>query len=250
MTRIAILADIHGNLAALEAVIADLAGYPHDLVVNLGDHASGPLWPRETIELLMQQNWITIVGNHDRQLVQIDPQRHGASDRYAYSQLTAAQLAWLRELPAQLRIAPDILLCHGTPADDDRYLLETVANGAIRHATRAEIHERLGPTRAAVILCAHSHTARLVTLDPTMLIINPGSVGLAAYQDDTPELHVVEGGSPHARYAMLESNPSGWHVTFRSVAYDHDRAADQAVRNGGRIWEAWLQTGSMGNEVR
>ena len=51
--RIAILADIHGNLLALEAVLTDLKGRKVDEFVNLGDCVSGPLWPRETVELLI-----------------------------------------------------------------------------------------------------------------------------------------------------------------------------------------------------
>lgn len=50
--RLAVLSDIHGNLPALEAVIADLEKNGADAVVNLGDCASGPLWPAETVRLL------------------------------------------------------------------------------------------------------------------------------------------------------------------------------------------------------
>ena len=68
MTRIAVLSDIHGNLPALTAVLDDVARHAPDLVLNLGDHASGPLWPRETLELLRRQTWVQIAGNHDRTL--------------------------------------------------------------------------------------------------------------------------------------------------------------------------------------
>jgi predicted phosphodiesterase len=64
--RLAILADIHGNVLALEAVLTDLEHRRVDEVVNLGDCVSGPLWPRETAQLLMRLDWRTVRGNHDR----------------------------------------------------------------------------------------------------------------------------------------------------------------------------------------
>ena len=64
--RIAAISDIHGNLPALEAVLADIARRGADLVVNCGDILSGPLWPAETAERLMALNLPTIAGNHER----------------------------------------------------------------------------------------------------------------------------------------------------------------------------------------
>ena len=58
--RIAVLADIHGNLPALEAVVADLQNRRADQIVNLGDCVSGPLWRKETAELLMALDWPTV----------------------------------------------------------------------------------------------------------------------------------------------------------------------------------------------
>ena len=67
--RIAVIADIHGNILALEAVLADLARRGGaDLFINLGDCVSGPLWPRETVERLMSLGWPTVRGNHDRRV--------------------------------------------------------------------------------------------------------------------------------------------------------------------------------------
>src|SRR5581483_11180002 len=99
--RIAVLADVHGNLLALEAVIADMRQYAPDLVLNLGDHLSGPLWAAETADLLMSAaDWIQIRGNHDRQLVELAPEGMGKSDGAANDQLTAHHKAWLETLPA------------------------------------------------------------------------------------------------------------------------------------------------------
>jgi putative phosphoesterase len=245
MSIMAVLADIHGNMPALQAVVADLQQRGIDTIVNLGDHASGPLWPHETVAFLMQQPWIQIAGNCDRQLVQQSPETHGASDRYAFERLSAPQKAWLQTLPAHVQLTPDILLCHGTPTNDSLCLLETVERGTVRLARRAEITQRLAGVQASLVLCGHTHTPRLIQVDDRMLVVNPGGVGLPAYMDIEPEPHVMETGSPHARYVLLEQRDSGWHVEFVAVAYDYLTAANQARRNGRLDWEVGLRTGYM-----
>lgn len=249
MERIAVLADIHGNLPALGVVVADLTRRGITNVVNLGDHVSGPLWPAATLDFLQQQPWTHIAGNHDRQLVQQDPATHGASDRYAFAQLHEAHLAWLRTLPATHHLIPELLLCHGTPRNDDQYLLETVTQGSVRLATPLEIEQRLAGTQAAVILCAHTHIPRVVHLNG-QLIVNPGSVGLPAYADETPEPHIVATGSPMARYAIMAAHADGWSVELIALPYDHEQAAQQAQRNGRADWARALATGFLEHDPR
>lgn len=82
MNHVALLADIHGNLPALQAVIADIRERGIARVANLGDCLSGPLWPQETAALLMQEKWATIAGNHERQLLTLVPGAMGATGRY------------------------------------------------------------------------------------------------------------------------------------------------------------------------
>ena len=96
--RIAAITDIHGNLPALDAVLADIARRGCDLVVNLGDIFSGPLWPRETAERLQPLQLPTIAGNHERQLLG-DPETMAVSDAHARRSLTTEQLEWVRALP-------------------------------------------------------------------------------------------------------------------------------------------------------
>ena len=67
--KLAVISDIHGNLLALRAVLADIARQGVDQTVNLGDILSGPLQPAETADLLMTCNFPTIRGNHERQLL-------------------------------------------------------------------------------------------------------------------------------------------------------------------------------------
>lgn len=244
MTRIAILADVHGNLPALEAAAADIARREIDLVINLGDHASGPLWPRETVAFLMRQPWLQIAGNCDRLLARQPPSAHGASERFAFERLAPAQRQWLATLPATAKRDDGIFAFHGTPSDDCTYLLETVERGRGRLASRSEIAQRLGDAAAPVMLCGHSHVPRIVRANG-VLIVNPGSVGLPAYDSDQPEAHVMESGSPDARYAVLERSDIGWRAELVAVPYDHAAAAEQARRNARADWEVALRTGYM-----
>lgn len=243
MTRIALIADIHGNLPALEAVIADLHRRHVQQVVNLGDSLSGPLWPRETAERLMAENWPTIAGNHERQLLTLAPSDMGFSDQYTHAQLDTSAWNWLQSLHQTLVIEENILLCHGTPYSDTVYLLENIAHGTAQLAEEHDIRTRLQGANAAVIACAHTHIPRCITLDG-MLLINPGSVGLPAYADDQPP-HTMESGSPHARYAILEKRNGQWHGEHIALSYDHESAAAQAASLGREDWAYALRFGRI-----
>ena len=130
---LAVLSDIHGNLPALEAVIADAQAAGATRFVNLGDSLSGPLWPAETAALLMRLDWTTIAGNHERQLLSDAPERMNASDRFARAALDDTQLRWLAAQPATLSI-DGIRLVHGTRRSDVEQLLETVEATGLRAA--------------------------------------------------------------------------------------------------------------------
>jgi putative phosphoesterase len=245
MQKIAIISDIHGNIVALEKVVEDIKTRHVDCVFNLGDHISGPLWPKETIQYLMKQEWTQISGNHERQLISQDPENHGPSDRYAFQFLNASELTWLRSLPGTQINQNRFLLVHGTPSSDTAYFLETVVQGYTRLATPDEIMERLGEVKWPVILCGHTHISRVVETTDHILIVNPGSVGLPAFEDHFPEYHVVESGSPHARYAILENRDESWTSELIAVPYDYQTAARQAGKNGRPDWELALRSGFM-----
>lgn len=242
--RIAVLGDVHGNLLALEAIIRDLRSYAPDLVVNLGDHLSGPLWAAETADLLMAQtNWVQICGNHDRRLFEFRPEDMGQSDRAAFEQISADHTQWLASLAVTAVLPPQITLCHGTPALDEEYLIEDVSAGFARIADCADIRSRLGPT-TGLILCGHSHVPRFVRLDSETSIINPGSVGLQAYEDSEHRVpHVIETGSPHARYVLIDHHDQSWQATFRVVEYAWDLAAQKSEAGRRPEWGHALRTG-------
>lgn len=244
--RIAAISDVHGNLAALDAVLADIARRQADLIVNLGDMLSGPLDPAATADRLMALDLPTIRGNHERQILTQDIVAMGASDAFTASRLADRHRAWLASLPPTLRIAPDILLCHGTPGSDLDYYLDHVDPGGSRAATAAEIEMRSGGEAAALILCGHSHVPRLHRRSGGGLVVNPGSVGLPAYADDRPWPHVMESGSPDACYAIAERGGDGrWSATLLRVAYDWQGAADTADARGRPDWAIALRTGRM-----
>ncbi len=243
--KIAAISDIHGNLGALEAVLADIERRGATVTVNLGDILSGPLQPRETAERLMALDIPTIAGNHERQVLMHVPEKMGASDRYAHEQITEVQRAWLHSLPATLRLTEDVLLVHGTPSSDLVYWPETVTEAGLRRATHDEMLERAGDARASLILCGHTHLPRSVLLDDGRLVVNPGSVGLQAFNHDQPFPHRSENLTPHARYAIVERTAAGWLVENVAVPYDHEFAALLAEHNGRPDWAHALRTGRM-----
>jgi predicted phosphodiesterase len=244
--RIVAISDIHGNLAALDAVLEDIDRRGCDLVVNLGDILSGPLQPAETADRLMALDLPTIRGNHERQLLEQAPERMGASDAYARACLGDTHMDWLRGLPTSLRLEGGVHLCHGTPRSDLEYFLEETGTDGVHPAALDVVRERAGDVDAEVILCGHTHMPRSMRLADGRLIVNPGSVGLQAFAwEDHAHPHVMETGSPHARYALLERGVHGWTVAHVAVAYDWESAARLAEQHGRPEWAHALRHGRM-----
>lgn len=240
--RIAVIADVHGNLLALEAVLAHLRAAAPDLVVNLGDLVAGPFDPAGSADAQRELACPTLAGNHERQVLDGDT---GAFDAFARSRLSGSQLEWMRTLPGSLSLADgQVFACHGSPAGGDMdYLLEDVSTGHARLDRIEAIRPRLeGKGDATVVLCGHTHVPRMASVDG-VLVVNPGSVGLPGYASGTPVPHVMEAGMPHARYAMVERHGSGWAAELRAVPYDHEGAARQAEQNGRPQTAHWIRTG-------
>ncbi|MEL6694140.1 MAG: metallophosphoesterase family protein, partial [Pseudomonadota bacterium] len=95
--RFAVIADIHSNSDALEAVLRDISALGIKSVVNLGDHLSGPMAARETAELLLAHALPSIRGNHDRWLVENKREEMISIDGAAFDQLEESHLSWLRD---------------------------------------------------------------------------------------------------------------------------------------------------------
>ena len=242
--RFAAIADVHGNYLALGAVIADIRAQGIDDVVDLGDMVSGPLDGRRTIDMLMALDAVHVLGNHDRYLIDRPPEKMGSWERPVYAQLDADHLDWLRAVPPTLVFRDQVFLCHATAKSDEVYWLETVLpDGAVRMSSLEAIENAAAGVEQSLILCAHTHVARAVRLRDGRMVVNPGSVGCPGYRAKYPFPHVMEAGTPDARYAILELIDGSWRVTFRHVPYDHEAMAALARKNGQPELASALATG-------
>jgi predicted phosphodiesterase len=238
---LALIADIHGNRWALEAVLQDIDHRGISQIINLGDHLTGPLDPTGTADLLIQRNMLSICGNDDRVLFAPEEEL-SASQRYTRDQLTEAHRNWLRALPDTAVVADEVFVCHGDLFDSP-YLLEQVEVSGVFLRSTPEIEASVSDIAQSVILSGHSHVPRTVWLPNGKLLVNPGSVGLPAYTMETPISYAMESGSPHARYAILSRVQNGWQVEHVQVPYDWEYAARIAHGNSRDDWAEWLATG-------
>jgi diadenosine tetraphosphatase ApaH/serine/threonine PP2A family protein phosphatase len=235
---------VHGNYLALEAVVADIRAQGITEIVNLGDMASGPLDARRTMDALMALDAVHVLGNHDRWLIDRPFEKMGSWERPAYAQLEAKHFDWLRTVPMTRVYRDQVFLCHATPTDDNVYWLEAVTSeGSVTMAPLGAIEKEAAGISQSLILCGHTHIARAVRLGDGRLVVNPGSVGGPGYSYNVPYPHVIEAGTPDARYAILELASGGWSVTFRHVPYDHEAMAALARRNGEPELASALATG-------
>ncbi len=232
--RIAVFSDVHGNRLALEQVLAAIDRERPDLILSLGDVASGAVDPRGTLDLLRARTDILALrGNHERQLLELDRDAMGSADRIADAILTAADRRWFAALPERLEPMDGVLAVHGAPGDDLRYLLETVEPVGLREATDEEVIERLGADagRFGLYLCGHTHLQRARQLPDGALVVNPGSVGWPAFPNEDPFPHRLEAGTPHARYTTVTRSGQSWTVNEHLVEYDVAHAALLAEQN-------------------
>jgi putative phosphoesterase len=202
--RVAALYDIHGNLPALEAVLAEVERERADAIVVGGDIASGPPQPREVVELVRSlPNAHCIRGNADRLR---DPQ-YGDDEGLAWllERLDDDQVEWLVTLPFSA-VLDDTLYVHATPLDDETVITELTSD------------ERLAELLAGVeqprVVAGHTHMQLERRVGET-LFVNAGSVGWP-YE-----------GRPGAYWAIL-----GDEVEFRHTDYDRERAAE-LIRGSG-----------------
>lgn len=242
--RWAIISDIHGNIAALNAVLADIDARGVDEIINLGDSLSGPLDARATMDCLATLDLPTVSGNHDRLLIDRPREEMGNWEAWVIDDLTEADLAWVRALPFSLTLG-DIYVCHASPeADMDNWLDTRGPENRMIARDLAEVAARAEGIDAEILLCGHTHAPRSVRLPDGRRIVNPGSVGCPAYLDtrsDPP--FVQETGSPDARYAIIDNTSGVWRVDLLAVPYDATAMVALARARGAEHWARALETG-------
>jgi putative phosphoesterase len=242
---LAIIADIHGNFLALDAVLKDIERRGITHIINLGDSLYGSLdWAGTADRLMNYPKLISISGNQDQEIIApTDAIRQSYDHQRAMRELNETHLDWLKSLPMTL-VIDDVFCCHGTPSSDTTYLLEKVTPHGVFINDNESILGHLQGVMQSVIVCGHSHQARTVWLPNGKLVVNPGSVGIPAYDDDTPYPHVMEAGSPHARYAILSLDERNrWSVEHIALAYDWNAAAAMARQHGREDRAQWIESG-------
>jgi predicted phosphodiesterase len=242
--RFAVFSDVHGNSAALDAVLSDIGRRGIADIVNLGDALSGPLDPAGTAERLIPLGLPTVSGNHDRTLVDRPPEAQGLWEQWTHPLLAPRHLDWVRSLPAMLDWN-GVYICHGSPrGDEDNWLHDRDGRGGMRERSLDEVTERAGDLPHGLLLSGHTHMPRMVRLPDGRCLVNPGPVGCPAYADPRPPVPTAAmTGAPDARYAICEEVAGAWHVALLSVPYDPTDMIARAHANGAGDWARALATG-------
>ncbi|MGE7840847.1 metallophosphoesterase family protein [Lysinibacillus sp. NPDC093712] len=239
--KMAVIADIHGNKDALQAVLTDIHRRGIETIYNLGDSLYGPLFPIETYDLLVESKVKSIMGNCDRMLLE---NTQNGTVRYVQNLLEEKHLQWITNLPAVIE-TDDVYFCHGTPSSDETYMLENIgANGATLKKTE-EIMKYVQDIKQEIIFCAHTHIPRVVYLPNNKIIINPGSVGLPAYEEEVPIYHKMESGSPFANYTIFSKEQKHWLIEQVLIGYNRLGVINKSKENGRLDWTCALETGRM-----
>ena len=208
--RLAVIADVHGNLIALETVLADIARRGSDLIVNLGDCVTSPLWPRETFELLEDRAMPTVRGNHDRWLAELPPQDMSASIAFTHGALTPHQRALLGRLPSSLEL----------DGDGDESARGRQASTRTRLVGRGVFFGgvlRGGPRRGREDDCHRQSGGPLLR--------KFGSL-------------TAGGGLPHARYSIETHIITDYSIDLIVLDYDWSQVAERAIANWREDWAA------------
>ena len=245
--KIAILSDIKSNVYALEAVLKDAKAKKVDVLLNLGDSFFGPIAPKETYDLIRKNEFITLLGDEDRQILEASLAQLEVNDtlKYVYNDLNDEVLYWIQELPFEKLIGDDFYMIHGTYQDDSLYLLEDSSSGKLKLNDDKKILETLDDIKSKFVLCGNSCTPRCINLSSGQVVINPGSVGIQAHSKNIPNKHTIENNHIDASYVILTVDGEQYDIELVKVAYDVEKAALKASQNGREDWAHRLRTGKL-----
>lgn len=212
--RLAVISDIHSNLAAFEAVLADLETQSPDAVVVAGDFLNRGPQPLEVWQLLQTKPWPLLRGNHEDYVVaqcqSLASQDPLANPIWQPARWTAEQIGkdptGIAHLPIYITMAaPDgseIVIAHGTTRLNNE--------GVFGRTSDAELDDLLQGERPALFCCGHTHVALVREYDGT-LFVNSGAVGMPF------------NGDQRAQYAIVTWTNAGWQPELRAVKYDVER---------------------------
>lgn len=217
--RIALFSDVHGNLSAMEAVLADIELQAPDLVAFAGDLCLFGPRPAECLRLVLDRRLPSVIGNTDAWLAGNGkpPERHTAAIEWTKAQFTVEELSRLGRLPFSLRISPtpratdDLLIVHANPRDVDGIIFPAEADqlaiwGRVRQPD-AELEPLLGSVEAAIIAYGHLHIPGIRSWGD-LTLVNVASVNMPGDEDT------------RAKYALLEWRDNRWLIEHHRVAYD------------------------------
>jgi diadenosine tetraphosphatase ApaH/serine/threonine PP2A family protein phosphatase len=232
VTRWALLADVHGNLEALEAVLAHLRGWPGAQLVSAGDLVGYGADPEACIELVRARDAVCVAGNHEAMVLGelgFDRCVHAGIRAALWTRraLSADARAWLAGLPRTREAPGGLMVCHGC-LEDPEFYVSTPAHAESALARLAREHRG-----ARVLVCGHTHRPMLhvagaprpVPVGVALAVprgarclVNPGAVGQS------------RDGRPLARYARYDDDLGT--VTFFELAYDDQRTCEKLRRAG------------------
>ena len=243
--RYLVISDIHGNLQALEAVLADARAARFDHVLCLGDLVGYGADPESVVDIVLHLDPLTVIrGNHDKVASGLEPafnfhDQARQAIEWTTGALSPASLKALRELPTgPLEVTPGLLICHGAPFDEDHYIFDA------RDASRAMVSTLStvgGPI--ALTLFGHTHVpaafaaARrgIEVLLPDLSPDLPG-VQVFAWDRERPMLVNVgavgqpRDGDPRAAYGIVDSETNV--IEFRRAEYDIKTAQERILAAG------------------
>jgi predicted phosphodiesterase len=236
--RIGVIADIHGNLVALDAILAALARERIDRLVCLGDVATLGPRPAETLARLRDLGCPTVMGNTDAWLLAAPraaretPLRELTS--WAAARLTDAERGFIRAFPPTLTIPLDagaaLLCCHGSPRSYDETIAATTPDDVLDAML-------VGHDAATLVVGGHTHV-QLVRRHGGRLIVNVGSVGLPGIGPGTPDLPINRGVA-WAEYGILDLHGDRLGIDLRRLPLNLDRVLADARASGMPHFAWW-----------
>jgi predicted phosphodiesterase len=238
MTRIALIADIHGNAVALRSVLAEIERLEVDRIVCLGDVVAGGPQPREVVRELRERGIPSVMGNADDEILHPSDPSQEQGDmvkiieicNWNAGQMSDDELDFLAGFRPTLTLDADgqeLALCvHGSPRSFDDIIHAASDAG--------ELDAMLAGVTAPVLAAAHTHFP-FMRRHRELLVLNPGSVG-RPYDPAPPGSPIMF--APWAEFAILEFEDGGLSVNFQRVGYDIS-ALHAAARASGMPHAAW-----------